>query len=131
MNIFSKICNRFNPTGITLKQKEVVKSVTSYCCIEVVFQTTGTKVIEKSPGQFERVRFVKQPLRVATIAATFDPKYTSEEDVIRRVEEEYPESSYFLEILRQYPDRYVDYVDVYVLANSDIETEIEWVGTFN
>ena len=119
------------PSGFTLRQKEVIKSVTRYCCIKVVFQTTGTKVIERSPGRFEVVQYFEQPLQVGTIAATFDPRYTSEEEIIQRVKEEYPKSSYFHEILRQYPDRYVDYVDVYVLADEDIETETEWIGTFN
>lgn len=131
MNIFSKACNKFMPTGIHLKQREVVKSIIRYCCIEVVFQTTGYKVIEKRPGQREVIQFIEKPLHVGTVAATFDPRNISEEDIIRRVEEEYPDSSYFLEILRQYPDRYVDHVDVYVLADIDIKTEIEWVGTFD
>ena len=131
MNLFSKARNRLMPIGITLKQREVIKSVTRYCCIEVVFQTTGTKVIERGPGQFERVQFIEKPLHVGTVAATFDPRYTSEDDIIRRVKEEYPDSLYYSRILRQYPDRYVDYVDVYVLADSDIKTEVEWVGTFN
>lgn len=131
MNIFTKIHNGLMPTGITLRQNEVIKSVTKYCCIEVVFQTTGTKVIERSPGQFERIQFIEQPLHVGTVAETFDPRCISEEDVIRRVEEEYPKSLYFSKILHQFPDRYVDHVDVYVLADIDIKTEIEWVGSFN
>lgn len=131
MSLFSKIYNGFMPTGITLRQKEVIKSVKRYCCIEVVFKTTGTKVIERSPGKFEYVQFIEQPLHVGTVAMSFDPRYISEEEIIQRVEKEYPESSYFSKILRQYPDRYVDYVDVYVLADIDIKTEIEWVGSFN
>lgn len=131
MDIFSKACNRFMPTDITLRQKEVIKSVMGYCYIEVVFQATGTKVIERGPGQFEQVQFIEQPLHVGTVAATFDPRYTSEEEIIQKVKEEYPESLYFHKILRQYPDRYVDHVDVYVLPDSDIETETEWIGTLN
>ena len=131
MNLFSKFRNGFMPTGITLRQEEVITSVTRYCCIEVVFQITGTKVIERSHGQFELVQFIEKPLHVGTVAATFDPRYTSEEEIVQRVKEEYPGSFYFSEILRRYPDRYVDHVNVYVLADIDIKTEIEWVGSFN
>lgn len=131
-NEFSKTHNGFMPTGITLRQNEVIKSVIRYyCCIEVVFQTTCTKVLERSPGKFERVQSIEQPLHVGTVAASFDPRYTSEEEIIQRVEKEYPGSFYFSKILRQYPDRYVDHVDVYVLPDIDIKTEIEWVGSFN
>lgn len=131
MNIFSKFLNRFMSTSITLRQKEVVTSVTRYCCIEVVFQTSGTKVIERSPGKFEAVQFIAPPLHVGTVAMTFDPRYTSDEDAIRIVEKEYPKSSYFSEIMRQYPNRYVDHVNVFVLAKNDVKTETIWVGSFN
>ena len=125
MNIFSKLM----PTGITIREDEEIESITKYCCIEVIFQTTGYKVVEKAPGKFERIQFVEKPLHVG--AATYDPRYTSEQEIIQRVTEEYPNSLYYRDILKQYSDRYVDYVNVYVLAKNDIKIKTIYHGTFD
>lgn len=119
------------PSGFTIREREEIVSVTRYCCIEVVFKTRGTRVVEVAPGNFRVEEFYEKPLSAGCVAETFDPRYESDEEVIRRVEEEYSKSGYFLEIIHKYPNRYVDHVNVYVHAKEDVRTEKVLVGSLN